>query len=68
MEYLTPQQVLFIHCCLIAATGLLLRRNGFALTAAPEELYAFTMATGEAGQAESRVWLPTHARREKATV
>jgi hypothetical protein len=27
-----------------------------------------TMATGEAGQAEARVWLAVHARREKATV
>lgn len=54
----------------VSATGLLLRRNGFALTAAPEELYAITMAmaTGEAGQAEARVWLTAHARREKATV
>ena len=131
MEYLTPQQVLFLHHRLIAATGgshgvrdlgallvavarpqasfdgtdlcpdlfakaaalfeslirhhpfvdgnkrtavsaagLLLRRNGFALAASPEELYAFTMAmaTDEAGQAEAKVWLAAHARREKATV
>ncbi|HXV21340.1 MAG TPA: type II toxin-antitoxin system death-on-curing family toxin [Desulfuromonadales bacterium] len=49
----------------VSAAGLLLRRNGFALAASPEELYAFTMAmaTGEASQAEARVWLATHARR-----
>lgn len=126
MEYLTPQQILFIHHRLIATTGgshgvrdlgalqaaaarpqatfegrdlypdlfakaaalleslsrnhpfvdgnkrtavtaagLLLRRNGFALDASQEELYAFTiaMATGEAGQAEAREWLAAHTRR-----
>jgi death-on-curing protein len=54
----------------VSAAGLLLRRNGFALAASPEELYVFTMAkaTGEAGQAEVRVWLAAHARREKAIV
>ncbi len=49
----------------VAAAGLLLRRNGFALVATQEELYAFTMvmATGEAGQAEAREWLAAHAVR-----
>jgi death-on-curing protein len=53
----------------ISAAGLLLRRNGFAFAASPEELYVFTMAmaTGEAGQDEARVWLAAHARREKTT-
>jgi death-on-curing protein len=49
----------------VSATGLLLRRNGFELAATQEDLYSFTMtmATGEAGQAEARVWLAAHARR-----
>jgi death-on-curing protein len=49
----------------ISATGLLLRRNDFELAATQEDLFSFTMtmATGEAGQAEARVWLAAHARR-----
>ncbi|NJC88159.1 MAG: type II toxin-antitoxin system death-on-curing family toxin [Desulfuromonas sp.] len=47
----------------IAAAGLLLRRNGYRLTAGQDELYAFTlrMATGAAGQDEARQWLAAHA-------
>jgi len=50
----------------VSAASLLLRRSGFVLAASPEELYVFTMAmaTGEVGQAEARVWLVAHARRE----
>lgn len=49
----------------VAATGLLLRRNGFALVASQEDFYAFTMAmaTGETGQPAARTWLMAHARK-----
>jgi death-on-curing protein len=47
----------------IAAAGLMLRRNGRALTASQEELYEFTMrmATGEVDAEAARDWLARHA-------
>ena len=46
-----------------AAAGLLLRRNGFVLSASSEVTMA--MATGEADQAEAQEWLAAHARMGK---
>lgn len=47
----------------VAAAALLLLRNDYRLTSGQEELYAFTMrmATGEAGQEETRQWFSGHA-------
>ncbi len=48
----------------ITAVGIFLRRNGRALQAPQEELYAFTMAmaTGEAGCNEAQAWLAAHSQ------